>query len=64
MENKQNPEELWQILKSLGIPFKRRKQSDISLKETVVVSFHSKGNANSFYKIFSNLVDSLLQKLS
>ena len=41
-----------------GIQFK------ISLNEHDVVFFNSKGNANSFRRFFSNLADSLLQKLS
>ena len=38
-------------------------QSKVSLNEDGVVSFNSKGNANSFCRFSSNLADSLLQKL-
>ena len=43
--------------------FKRGRQFKISLKENSVVSYNSKDNANTFCRIFSNLADSLLQKL-
>ena len=39
------------------------KQSKISLKENGVVAFNSKDNINTFCRFFSNLADSLLQKL-
>ena len=38
-------------------------QSKISLKENGVVSFNSNDNVNTFCSFFSNLTDSLLQKL-
>ena len=38
-------------------------QSKLSVKEDGVVSFNSKDNANIFCRFFSNLADSLLQKL-
>ena len=62
-ENRNNPKELWRTLTSLDIPSIGGMQSKISLKENGVVSFNSKCNANSFCKFFSNLADSLLQKL-
>ena len=58
-----NPKELWQTLKSLGMPSKRGRQSKVSLKENSVVSFDPKNNANIFCRFFSNLADSLLLKL-
>ena len=45
-ENENNPEELWQILKSLGILSKEGRQSKISVKENGVVSFNEKDNEN------------------
>ena len=45
------------------MPSKGGRQSKISLKENGVVSFNSKENVNSFCRFFSNLADSLLQKL-
>ena len=58
-----NPKELWQTLKYLGMPSKRGRQSKVSLKENSVVSFDPKNNANIFCRFFSNLADSLLLKL-
>ena len=49
-ENKKNnPKELWQTLKSLGMPPKRERQSKISLKENGVFSFDPKKNASIFW---------------
>ena len=62
-ENNNNTKELWPTLKSLDLLFKRERQSKMSLKENGVVSYNSKDNANTFCRIFSNLADSLLQKL-
>ena len=47
-ENENNPEELWQILKSLGILSKEGRQSKISVKENGVVSFNEKDNENKW----------------
>ena len=47
-ENENNPEELWRILKSLGILSKEGRQSKISVKENGVVSFNEKDNANKW----------------
>ena len=52
-----------QSQRTLGMPSKGRRQSKISLKENSVVPFDSKKNANIFCRFFSDLVDSLLQKL-
>ena len=38
-------------------------QSQISLKENGLASFNSNDNANTFCRFFSNLADSLQQKL-
>ena len=62
-ENKNNPKELWATSKSLRMPSTRGRQSKTSLKENGVASFDSKDNANTFSRFFSNLADSLLQKL-
>ena len=51
-ENENSPKELWRTLKSIGMPSKRRG----------IVSFKSKDNVNTFCRLFSNLVRSLLQK--
>ena len=48
---------------ALGMASKVGRQFKI-LKENGLVSFHSKDNANTFCRFFSNLADSLLQKLS
>ena len=61
-ENKNNPKELWQTVKSLGMPSKGRRQSKI-LKENGMVSFDSKKNTSIFSRFFSNLADLLLQQL-
>ena len=45
------------------MPSKRKRLSKTSLKETGIVSFNSKDNANTFCRFFSNLADLLLQKL-
>ena len=63
-ENKNNPKELWRILKSLGMPSKVGRQSEISLKENGAISLGPKKNPNIFCRFFSNLADSLLLKLS
>ena len=49
---------------ALGMAPKVGRQSKILLKENGLVSFHSKDNANTFCRFFSNLAYSLLQKLS
>ena len=59
-ENKNNPKELWQTFKSLGMPSKGGgRQSKISLKENGAVSFDPKKNANIFCWFVSFLADSL-----
>ena len=45
------------------MPSKGEMQSKISLKENSVVFFKSKDKANTICTFFSNLADSLLQKL-
>ena len=53
-KNKNNPNELWRNMKSLGMTSKGGRQSKIPLKGNGVVSFYS----NNFRRFFSNLADS------
>ena len=62
-ENK-NLKEVWQTLKSVGMPSNGGRQFKISLKENGAVSFDLKKNANTFCRFFSHLAGSLLQKLT
>ena len=47
-ENKNNPKELWRILKYLSMPSKGGRQSKMPLKENGVVFFDPKKNATFF----------------
>ena len=55
--------ELWESLKSLGLPSKKASPSTISLGKDETLSFDSKTNAEIFWDFYSNLASDLLKKL-
>ena len=62
-ENIGKPKELWESLKSLGLPCKKATPSSICLENNGTLSFNSKTNAEIFKDFYSNLAGDLLRKL-
>ena len=62
-ENIGKPKELWQALKSLGLPSKKGSISNICLKKNDKISFDDKINANTFKDFYCNLASDLVEKL-
>ena len=62
-ENIGKPKELWESLKSLGLPSKKASPSTICLEKDGTLSFDSKTNAEIFRDFYSNLASDLLTKL-
>ena len=57
------PKELWKALKSLGLPSKKGKLSNICLKKDDKTFFDNKINENTFKEFFCNLDSHLVAKL-
>ena len=62
-ENIAKPKELWQTLKSLGLPNKKNSPSNICLKDKNGLSFDSLSIAETFKKYYSSLAGNLVLKL-
>ena len=62
-ENTGNSKELWKVLKSLGLNSNKVNQSKISLKKDGVIQFDPAENANIFKEFYSELAESLVNKL-
>ena len=62
-ENIAKPKELWQTLKSLGLPNKKNSPSNICLKYKNGLSFESLAIAEAFKKYCSSLAGNLVLKL-
>ena len=64
-DNIGKPKELWQTIKSLGLPNKRSSIKKICLKDVKgELKFEPKDNANIFKSFFSNLATDLVSKLT
>ena len=62
-ENIAKPKELWQTLKSLGLPNKKNSPSNICLKYKNGLSFESLSIAEAFKRYCSSLAGNLVLKL-
>ena len=62
-ENIAKPKELWQILKSLGLPNKNNSPSNICLKNKNGLLFNPLSIAETFKKRYSSLAENLVLKL-
>ena len=62
-KNRNQPKELWNTLKSLGLSSDKARQSKISLKKNGAIQFEALENANTFKRFYSELAGDLREKL-
>ena len=62
-ENIGKPKELWNALKSLGLPSKKSSSFNICLEKGNKIHFDDKTNSNTFKELYCNLTTDLINKL-
>ena len=62
-KNIKKPQELWKVLKNVGLSSKAAPISKICIKESHFTQFDDKQNANTFNNFYSKLASDLVEKL-